>query len=164
MERRLAAILAADAVGYSRLMEADEEGTLRLLSAYREIIDGLVADHRGRVFGSAGDSVIAEFASPVEAMRCALEIQQELESRNANLAQDRRMRFRIGVNLGDVVVENENLHGDGVNIAARLEELAEPGGVCVSGTVYDHLAGKLDLTLDDLGEQKLKNIARPVRV
>ena len=164
MERRLAAILAADAVGYSRLMEADEEGTLRLLSAYREIIDGLVADHRGRVFGSAGDSVIAEFASPVEAMRCALEIQQELESRNANLAQDRRMRFRIGVNLGDVVVENENLHGDGVNIAARLEELAEPGGVCVSGTVYDHLAGKLNLTLDDLGEQKLKNIVRPVRV
>jgi TolB-like protein/TPR repeat protein len=164
MERRLAAILAADVVGYSRLMEADEEGTLRLLSAYREIIDGLIADHRGRVFGSAGDSVIAEFASPVEAMRCAVKIQQELESRNGNLAQDRRMQFRIGVNLGDVVAENENLHGDGVNIAARLEELAEPGGVCVSGTVYDHLAGKLDIVLDDLGEQKLKNIARPVRV
>ena len=164
MERRLAAILAADVVGYSRLMEDDEEATLATLNAYREIIDRLVANHRGRVFGSAGDSVIAEFASPVEAVRCAVEIQQELESRNADLAEDRRMRFRIGVNLGDVVAENENLHGDGVNIAARLEKLTEPGGVCVSGTVYDHLAGKLELTLDDLGERKLKNITRSVRV
>ncbi len=164
MERRLAAILAADVVGYSRLVHADEEGTLRTLSTYREVIDGLIAAHHGRVFGSAGDSVVAEFASPVEAVRCALEIQQELELRNAGLAEDRRMRFRIGVNLGDVVADNENLHGDGVNIAARLEELAEPGGVCVSGTVNDHLAGKLDFVLDDLGEQKLKNIARTVRV
>ena len=164
MERRLAAILAADVVGYSRLMGVDEEATLARLNAYRAVIDGLVADHRGRVFGSAGDSVIAEFASPVEAVRCALKMQRELESRNVGLAEDRRMRFRIGVNLGDVVAENENLHGDGVNIAARLEELAEPGGVCVSGTVYDHLGGKLDIVLDDLGEQKLKNIARPVRV
>ena len=164
MERRLVAILAADVVGYSRLMGGDEEATLATLNAYREVIDRLVADHHGRVFGSAGDSVIAEFASPVEAVRCAVKIQQELESRNAGLAEDRRMRFRIGVNLGDVVADNGNLHGDGVNIAARLEGLAEPGGVCVSGTVYDHLAGKLDLVLDDLGEQKLKNIARPVRV
>jgi len=164
MERRLVAILAADVVGYSRLMGDDEEATLATLNAYRGIIDGLVADHRGRVFGSAGDSVIAEFASPVEAVRCALEMQRELESRNVGLAEDRRMRFRIGVNLGDVVAENGNLHGDGVNIAARLEELAEPGGVCVSGTVYDHLGGKLDIVLDDLGEQKLKNIARQVRV
>ena len=164
MERRLAAILAADVVGYSRLMGVDEEATLARLNAYRAVIDGLVADHRGRVFGSAGDSVIAEFASPVEAVRCALKIQQGLESRDGDLAEDHRMRFRIGVNLGDVVAENENLHGDGVNIAARLEELAEPGGVCVSGTVYDHLGGKLDIVLDDLGEQKLKNIARPVRV
>ncbi|MDX1401500.1 MAG: adenylate/guanylate cyclase domain-containing protein, partial [Kiloniellales bacterium] len=164
MERRLAAILAADVVGYSRLMGNDEEATLATLSAYREVIDGLVTNHRGRVFGSAGDSVIAEFTSPVEAVRCALEVQQELESRNADLAMDRRMQFRIGVNLGDVVSEGENLHGDGVNIAARLEELAEPGGVCLSGTVYDHLAGKLDLKLDDLGEIELKNIARPVRV
>ena len=158
MERRLAAILAADVVGYSRLMGDDEEATLATLNACRGIIDGLVADHHGRVFGSAGDSVIAEFASPVEAVRCALEIQRELESENVGLAEDRRMRFRIGVNLGDVVADNENLYGDGVNIAARLEELAAPGGVCVSGTVYDHLAGKLDIVLDDLGEQKLKNI------
>ncbi len=126
MERRLVAILAADVVGYSRLMGGDEEATLATLNAYREVIDRLVADHHGRVFGSAGDSVIAEFASPVEAVRCAVKIQQELESRNAGLTEDRRMRFRIGVNLGDVVADNGNLHGDGVNIAARLEGLAEP--------------------------------------
>ena len=164
MERRLAAILAADVVGYSRLMEADEEATLTTLSLYRRFIDGRVAEHHGRVFGGAGDSVIAEFASPVEAVRCAVEIQHELESRNTELTADRRMQFRVGINLGDVVVEGENLHGDGVNIAARLEELADPGGICVSGTAYDHLAGKLDLKLDDLGEQQLKNISRPVRV
>ena len=164
VERRLAAILAADVVGYSRLMEADEEATLATLNVYRRFIDERIADHRGRVFGSAGDSVIAEFASPVEAVRCAVEIQQELETRNAELLEDRRMQFRIGINLGDVVAAGENLHGDGVNIAARLEELAEPGGVCVAGTAYDHLAGKLELVLDDLGEQELKNISRPVRV
>ena len=164
MERRLAAILAADVVGYSRLVGADEEGTLRMLSAYRQVIDGLVAEHSGRIFGTAGDSVIAEFASPVEAVRCAAKLQQELGKRNADVHEDRRMAFRIGVNLGDVVVEGDNLLGDGVNVAARLQELAEPGGVCVSGTVYDHLAGKLDIVLDDLGEQKLKNIARPVHV
>ena len=119
MERRLAAILAADVVGYSALMETDEEATLVTLSAYRQVIDGLVTDHRGRVFGSAGDSVIAEFASPVEAVRCAAEIQLELKQRSANLAEDRRMRFRIGVNLGDVVVEGDNLFGDGVNVAGE---------------------------------------------
>ncbi len=125
MERRLAAILVADVVGYSRLVGADEEGTLRTLSAYRQVIDGLVAEHSGRVFGSAGDSVVAEFASPVEAVRCAADIQRDLERRNAEQTGDRRMRFRIGINLGDVVVEGDNLLGDGVNVAARLETLAE---------------------------------------
>ena len=164
MERRLAAILAADVVAYSRLMEVDEKATLATLNAYRGFMDDRIAEHRGRVFGSAGDSVIAEFASPVEAVRCAVEIQQELETRNSELPEDRQMRFRGGINLGDVVAEGENLHGDGVNIAARLEKLADPGGICVSGTAHDHLAGKIDLRLDDLGEQQLKNISRPIRV
>ncbi len=164
MERRLAAILAADVVGYSRLMEADEEATLATLNAYREVIDRLVADHHGRVFGSAGDSVIAEFASPVEAVRCAAEIQQEIETRNANLPEDRRMRFRIGVNLGDVMAEGGNLFGDGVNVAARLEGLAKAGGVCVSGTVFDHVRNKVGLEFEDLGQRQVKNISEPLRV
>jgi len=164
MERRLAAILAADVVGYSRLMGDDEEGTLATLNACRQVIDGLVNDHRGRVFGSAGDSVIAEFASPVEAVRCGVEIQQELESRNAELPEDRRMQFRIGVNLGDVMAEGENLFGDGVNIAARLEQLAEPGGIYVSDDIYRQVEGKVDVAFDDLGEQRVKNITKPVRV
>jgi adenylate cyclase len=164
MERRLATILAADVVGYSRLMEADEEATLSTLQSYREIIDNRVANHRGRVFGSAGDSVIAEFASPVEAVRCALEIQSELEARNVDLAEDRRMRFRIGVNLGDVMAEADNLFGDGVNLAARLEQLADPGHVFISGKVYDEVAGKVGGDFTDYGEHEVKNIARPVRV
>jgi TolB-like protein/Tfp pilus assembly protein PilF len=164
MERRLAAILAADVVGYSRLVRTDEEGTLRTLSAYREVIDGLVAEHSGRVFGSAGDSVIAEFASPVEAVRCAAEVQQELAQRNADAPEDRRMVFRIGVNLGDVVVEGDDLLGDGVNIAARLQELADPGGIYVSDDIHRHVDGKVDLTFADLGDQSLKNIDTPVRV
>jgi adenylate cyclase len=164
MERRLAAILAADVVGYSHLMEADEEATLSTLKAYREIIDRRVKNHRGRVFGSAGDSVIVEFASPVEAVRCAVEIQTELEYRNVDLAEDRRMRFRIGVNLGDVMAEGDNLFGDGVNVAARLEELAEPGSVFISGKVYDEVAGKADGNFTDCGEHEVKNIARPVHV
>ncbi len=164
MERRLAAILAADVVGYSRLMGEDEEGTLATLNACRQVIDGLVNDHRGRVFGGAGDSVIAEFASPVEAVRCGVEIQQELETRNAELPEDRRMQFRIGVNLGDVMAEGENLFGDGVNIAARLEQLAEPGGIYVSDDIYRQVEGKVDVAFDDLGEQRVKNITKPVRV
>ncbi len=164
MERRLAAILAADVMGYSRLMGDDEEGTLATLNACRQVIDGLVDDHRGRVFGSAGDSVIAEFASPVEAVRCGVEIQQELETRNAELPEDRRMQFRIGVNLGDVMAEGENLFGDGVNIAARLEQLAEPGGIYVSDDIYRQVEGKVDLAFDDLGEQRVKNLTKPVRV
>jgi TolB-like protein/Tfp pilus assembly protein PilF len=164
MERRLAAILAADVVGYSRLVGKDEEGTLRMLSAYREVIDGLVAEHRGRVFGSAGDSVIAEFASPVEAVRCAVEFQRELGKRNTDLPDDRRMEFRVGVNLGDVVVDGGNLLGNGVNVAARLEELAEPGGVYISDDVYRQVEGKVELGFSDLGDQSVKNIVKPVRV
>ncbi len=164
MERRLAAILAADVVGYSRLMEADEEATLTTLNAYRQVIDGLIVDHRGRVFGSAGDSVIAEFASPVEAVRCAIAIQLEIEGRDADLPEDRRMRLRIGVNLGDVMAEGDNLFGEGVNIAARLEEIAEPGDVCISAKVHDEVAGKTDGVFIDAGEHRVKNITTPIRV
>ncbi len=164
MERRLAAILAADVVGYSRLMEADEEATARTLSTYREIIEGLVTSHHGRVFGGAGDSVIAEFASPVEAVRCAVEIQRELEAQNVDLPEDRRMRLRIGVNLGDVMVEGDNLLGDGVNIAARLEALADPGGISLARSVFDQVKKQLDLGYEYLGEHEVKNIAEPVQV
>ena len=164
MERRLAAILAADVAGYSRLMEADEEGTLARLNEYRQVTDRLVADHRGRVFGSAGDSVIAEFASPVEAVRCAIAIQQEIERRNGKLPQNHRMRFRIGVNLGDVMADRDSLFGDGVNVAARLEELAEPGEIRISAKVHDEVAGKTDGSFADAGEHHVKNIARPIRV
>jgi len=147
-----------------RLMGGDEEATLATLNAYREVIDRIVADHRGRVFGSSGDSAIAEFSSPVEAVRCAVEIQQEIEAHNANLPKDRRMRFRIGINLGDVMAEGDNLFGDGVNVAARLEALCESGGVALSGNVHEHVQGKLDERFEDAGEHELKNIARPIRV
>ncbi|MDH3917291.1 MAG: adenylate/guanylate cyclase domain-containing protein, partial [Rhodospirillales bacterium] len=164
MERRLTAILAADVAGYSRLMEADEEATVRALGACREVVDRLVAEHGGRVFGSAGDSVVAEFPSPVEAVRCAVDIQRELEILNVDRPEDRRMRLRIGVNLSDVVVEGDNLLGDGVNIAARLETLADAGGVCLSRSVLDQIKTPLDLGYEDLGEHAVKNIAEPVRV
>ena len=164
VKRRLAAILSADVAGYSRLMGEDEEATLRTLSAYRRVIDGLIAKHRGRVFGSAGDSVVAEFASAVDAVRCAAEVQHELNKRNAEFPDDRRMRFRIGINLGDIMVKGGNLFGDGVNVAARLGGLAEPGGICISGAVYDQVKNKLSLGYDSLGEHKVKNIAEPVRV
>ena len=163
-ERKLAAILAADVVGYSRLMGVDEEATLRDLNASREVIDALVATHRGRVFGSAGDSVVAEFASPVEAVRCAVEIQEKIDKRNADRPEERRMRYRIGVNLGDVMVAGDNLLGDGVNVAARLEGLAEPGGVYVSGAVYEQVRRTVPLGFEDLGERPMKNIAQPVQV
>lgn len=164
MERRLVTILAADVVGYSRLVEEDEEGTLRTLGACRGIIDELVTQHSGRVFGSAGDSVVVEFASPVDAVRCAACIQRDLERRNADLPEDHRMRFRIGINLGDVIVEGDNLLGDGVNIAARLEALADAGGICLSQPVFDQIKKKLDLGYEDIGEQEVKNIAEPIRV
>ena len=144
VERRLAAILSADVVGYSRLMGEDEEGTLRSLHACREIVDRLIADHHGRVFGSAGDSVMAEFPSAVEAVRCASLIQSAVAARDAGLPEGRRMRFRIGVHLGDVMVDGANLMGDGVNVAARLEALADPGGIMISGAAFDQVEGKLD--------------------
>ena len=162
--RKLAAILAADVVGYSRLMGAAEEETARTLHRYRAVVDGRIAARGGRVFGSAGDSVIAEFASPVEAVRAAVEIQAEIEKRNADVPEDRRMQFRIGVNLGDVLVEGDNLLGDGVNVAARLEALAAPGGVCISRPVLDQIEGKLDAAFDDAGSHQVKNIARPIHV
>jgi len=162
--RKLAAILAADAVGYSRMMSADEEGTLRVLAGHRAIIDKIIALHEGRIVGTAGDSVLAEFASPVLAVRCAVEIQEALKTRNQSLAQDSQMLFRVGINLGDVVVAGDDLLGDGVNVAARLESIAEPGGICISSSVYDQISGKLNLGLQDIGEQNLKNISRPIRV
>jgi len=163
VQRRLAAILAADVAGYSRLMDLDEEATLRTLKAHRQIIDALVTNYGGRVFGSAGDSVIAEFSSPVEAVRCAVQIQQDLEKSNADLPEDRLMRFRIGINLGDVMVEGDDLLGDSVNVASRLEGLADAGGICISGTVYDQVAGKVPQVCEFMGEQTLKNIEGPVR-
>jgi class 3 adenylate cyclase len=163
VQRRLATVLAADAAGYSRLIGRDEEGTLATLRAHRQIIDRLIEQHGGRAFGSAGDSVIAEFTSPVEAVRCATEIQFEVDRRNAGVPEPNRLRFRIGINLGDVVVEGGNLMGDAVNVAARLEALSRPGGICISDAVYTHAHDRLSLVFVDLGEYKVKNIARPVR-
>ena len=164
MERKLTAILCADVYGYSRLMGEDEEGTLRTLSACRKITDSLIERHHGRFVNSAGDSVLAEFASVVEAVNCAVSIQTALRAENAELPLERRMQFRIGVNLGDVMVEGEQIYGDGVNVAARLESLADPGGICISGNVHEQIRDKLALRYEDRGEQAVKNIARPVRV
>jgi adenylate cyclase len=164
MERRLAAIFSADVKGYSRLMGEDEEATIRTLTTYREVMTTLIGRHHGRVVDSPGDNLLAEFASVVNAVQAAAEIQQELKLRNADLPEQRQMHFRIGINLGDVIVEGERLYGDGVNIAARLESLAVPGELCISGTVYDHVENKLALAYDYQGEQTVKNIAKPVRV
>ncbi len=164
VKRRLTCILAADAVGYSKQMGQDEEGTIRVLSAHRAVIDGIITFHQGRIVSTAGDSVLAEFSSAVEAVRCAVEIQEALKTRNDSLEEHRQMHFRVGVNLGDVVVKNEDLLGDGVNVAARLETMAEPGGICISSSVYDQITGKLDLGFQDIGEQNLKNISRPIHV
>jgi TolB-like protein/class 3 adenylate cyclase/Tfp pilus assembly protein PilF len=163
-KRKLAAVLSADVKGFSRLMEADEEGTLRTLKSYRATIDALIARHDGRIVGTAGDSVLAEFASPVEAVRCAVETQEELARRNADLPREHRLEFRIGINLGDVIVDGGDLYGDGVNIAARLQALADPGGILISGGIYDQIKTKLPFGYDFLGEQKVKNIVEPVRV
>jgi class 3 adenylate cyclase/pimeloyl-ACP methyl ester carboxylesterase len=164
VKRKLTAILNADVKGYSRLMGEDEKGTVHTLNTYKEIMTGLIQQHRGRVVGTAGDSVLAEFGSVVDAVQCAVEIQKELKVRNGGLPETRRMEFRIGVNLGDVIEDEEQILGDGVNIAARLESLAESGGICISGTAYDQVEGKLGLTYEYLGEQTVKNIAKPVRV
>jgi adenylate cyclase len=165
MERRLAAILAADVVGYSRLMGADEAATLAALKAHRgELLEAKIAAHRGRLVKLSGDGVLVEFPSVVNAVACAAEIQREMRQRNAGVPQDRRIEFRIGVNLGDIIVEENDIYGDGVNLAARIEGIARPGGVAVSGTVRDHIGNKLDLGFADRGEQTLKNIDVPVRV
>src|SRR5262249_49375631 len=163
--RRLAAILAADVAGYSRLMGSDEEGTLERLKALRrELIDPGIVEHHGRIVNTTGDGLVVEFAGVVDAVRCAVEAQQAMAERNADVAADSRIELRIGINLGDVIVEGDDLDGDGVNIAARIEALADPGGVFVSNTVYDHVRDRLPLFFEDLGEQQVKNITRPVRV
>jgi adenylate cyclase len=163
--RRLAAILAADVAGYSRLMGADEEGTLTALKAHRrELIDPLIAQHQGRIVKTTGDGLLIEFASIVDAVRCAVVMQQGMEDRNANLDEGRRIRFRVGINVGDVIVDEGDIFGDGVNVAARLEALAEPGEICVSATVREHVGEKLPIGFADLGEYSVKNIARPVHV
>jgi len=164
IERKLAAILSADVKGYSRLMGADEVATIRTLTVYREVMGALIQQHRGRVVDAPGDNLLAEFASVVDAVQCAVRTQQELKTRNVDLPPDRRMEFRIGINLGDVIVEGERIYGDGVNIAARLEGLAEAGGICLSGTVYDQVETKLALEYEYLGAQTVKNITKPVRV
>ena len=163
-KRKLTAILSADVQGYSRMMGEDEDSTIRTLTAYRELMSTLIQKHRGRVVDSPGDNLLAEFTSVVDAVRCAVEIQEELKVRNDELPENQRMVFRIGINLGDVVADGERIYGDGVNIAARVEGLAQGGGICVSGTSYDQIAKKLPLGYEYLGEQKVKNIEKPVRV
>src|SRR5215469_13471663 len=163
--RRLAAILAADVAGYSRLMEADEEGTHERLKAHlTQLVEPKITEHRGRTVKNTGDGLLAEFASVVDAVRCATEIQRGMAEREPEFPEERRIRFRIGINLGDVIVEEHDIFGDGVNVAARLEGLAETGGICLSGTVRDHIGDRLPYSLEDMGEQSVKNIARPVRV
>jgi len=163
--RRLAAILAADVAGYSRLIGADEEGTLnRLRSIRTDVIDPKISEHRGRIVKTTGDGLLVEFASVVDALRCATQWQHAMLKRGHDISDDDRIEFRIGVHQGDIVVEDDDIFGDGVNIAARLEALAHPGGICVSARVQEDVAGRFDLTFDDIGEQSLKNIARPVRV
>ena len=164
VKRKLAAILSADVKGYSRLMGEDEKGTVRTLNAYKEVMINLIQQRRGRVVDAPGDNVLAEFGSVVDAVECAVEIQKELKKRNAELPENRKMEFRIGVNLGDVIEDGEQILGDGVNIAARLESLSEAGGICISGTAFDQVRNKLELGYEFLGEQSVKNIALPVRV
>ena len=164
IERRLAAILAADMVGFSRLMEADEAGTLGQLKALRaEIIDPRIGEHHGRIVKTTGDGLLVEFASVAGAVQSAVEIQEALAERNASVAEERRILFRIGINLGEIIIEGDDIYGNGVNVAARLEGLAEPGGICISGIVYEQIERILNLRYDDMGEQRVKNISRPIR-
>lgn len=165
MERRLAAIVAADVVGYSRLVRADEDGTLTALRTLRDnVVDPAIARHRGRIVKLMGDGLLAEFSSVADAVACSAEVQQAVAIRGADVAENRRIVFRVGVNLGDVVIDGDDIHGDGVNLAARLEALAAPGAVCISGTVHELVRDRLDLAFEDLGEREVKNIDRPVRV
>lgn len=163
IRRKLAAILAADVVGYSKLTAIDEEGTARMLIARRELADALIERHGGRIANTAGDSIIAEFASSVEAVRAALEIQEAIRTQNLDIASDRQVQFRIGINVGDVIQQGDDLLGDGVNVAARLEGLAPPGGICLSGEVHDQIQGKLSLGFQSVGARRLKNIGRRIR-
>ena len=163
--RRLAAILSADVVGYSRLMGIDEAGTLDALRAHRaELIDPAIVEHNGRIVKLMGDGLLVEFASAIDAVECAVAIQQGMAARNAKVPDERMVVFRIGINLGDVIIEGDDIHGDGVNVAARLQELAEPGGVFVSGTIFEQVDGKVDQSFVDLGNQQIKNINKLVRV
>src|ERR1700719_99906 len=162
--RRLTAILAADVAGYSRLMGVDEEGTHERLKAHRRaLVDPKIAEHHGRIVKTTGDGMLVEFPSVVDAVRCAVEVQRGMVERNAETAENNRISFRVGVNLGDVIAEEDDIFGDGVNIAARLEALAEPGGICISRTVRDHIRDKLAYPFEDRGDQSVKNITRPLR-
>ena len=163
-KRKLTAILSADVEGYSRLMDDDEEATVRTLTTYRTAINDLVQQYRGRIVDNPGDNILSEFASVVDAVNCAVEIQRELAERNAELPYNRKMEFRIGVNLGDVIEEEGRIYGDGVNIAARVEAMAEAGGICISGRAYDQVANKLGLEYENLGEHQVKNITTPIRI
>jgi adenylate cyclase len=164
IERKLAAILAADVAGYSRLMGLDEEGTLAQLRAHRRaLVDPKIREHRGRIVKTTGDGMLVEFASVVDAVRCAVGVQRGMAERNAGVPPQRRIEFRVGINLGDIIVQDNDIFGDGVNVAARLEALAEAGGICVSGAAHDQVRDKLGLTFEDIGEQAVKNIARPIR-
>ena len=164
VERRLAAILAADVAGYSRLIGADEEGTLERLKAVRsELVDPKIAERRGRIVKTTGDGLLVEFRSVVYAVRCAVELQREVIARNTATPAERRIEFRMGINVGDILIEDGDIFGDGVNIAARLEALAVPGGICLSAAAHEQVRDKLDVAFDDLGEQQVKNITRPVR-
>ena len=165
VERKLAAILAADVAGYSRLMGADEEGTLARLKAHRRgLIDPKIAEYRGRIVKTTGDGMLVEFASPVEAVRCAGEIQKAMRQREGSLPEDQRIEIRVGINLGDVIIDEDDVYGDGVNIAARLEALADPGGVMISGAVFEQVRDGVPDSFEDLEDQQVKNIVRPVRV
>src|ERR1700674_2251111 len=162
MKRKIAAIMAADIVGYSKLVAEDEEETLRRLASYRSVFDDFIGRGSGRIFNTAGDAVLAEFPSAVEAVRCAIDVQESLRTRNLAYPPSRQMSFRIGITIGDVVERDGDLLGDGVNIAARLESLAQPGGICVSRTVYEQVANKMSVKFADIGEQQVKNIPTPV--
>src|SRR6185437_5220329 len=162
--RRLAAILAADVAGYARLVGADEEGTFRRLRARRgELVDVKIVEHRGRIVRATGDGLLVEFPSIVDAVRCAIDVQQRMATRNVAFSADQRIEFRMGINLGDIIEEGGDIFGDGVNIAARLETLAEPGGLCLSAAAYDQVRDRIDFPFQDMGNQRVKNIARPVR-
>src|SRR5246127_1256302 len=164
VERRLTAIMAGGNAGDYRLMAADEEGTLAALKTLRrDVTDCKIKEHRGRIVNTTGDGLLCEFASVVDAVRCAVEVQREMAARNASVQAERRINFRIGINLGDIMIDENDIFGDGVNVAARLEALAEPGGVCVSRVVRDQVRDKLAIAFEDMGEQQVKNIARPVR-